>query len=119
MLMRDAGRTDGLGKGETRLYNNDDHLIYTRFEWTGDLVEYVRLTARFQRLDEDVARYNCSTNGGVVSNQAAVRHKGLNVIEKQRRNSDTTNDWFRSGKLAWPFGIIGCITPGIDAYYDQ
>jgi outer membrane receptor protein involved in Fe transport len=119
MLMRDAGRTDGLGKGETRLYNNDDHLVYTRFEWTGDLVEYIRVTASYQRLDEDVARYNCSTNGGVVSNQAACATQSLNIIEKQRRNSDATNTIGSEAEIGLAFWNNRIhLRSGIDAYYD-
>jgi len=90
MLMRDAGRTDKLGRGEVRLYDNDDHLAYLRLNWTGyGVVKSLRTAFSFHRLDELVERANCATNDDkTVVDRARCAALDAAVIEKRRRNDD-------------------------------
>ena len=57
----DAGRTDKLGLGDVRLYDNVDHFTYLRFRYFGSgAIDEFRVTVNHHRLDEHIARYNCA-----------------------------------------------------------
>lgn len=122
MLMRDAGRTDSLGVGEARLYDNDDHLAYLRFEWEGKgAVRRVQVTASYHHQEELVERYNCSTDDeGIVDNRSACGALDLSVVEKQRKNEDIV-DSIGTSALAdfsvWDDRLR--IQTGLELYYDS
>jgi hemoglobin/transferrin/lactoferrin receptor protein len=62
-LVRDAGRTDQLGKGDLRFYNNDDHLAYLKMLWEpGDEIERVETSVSYHRMAENIERYRCNRN---------------------------------------------------------
>ncbi len=120
MLMRNAGRTDGLGMGETRLYDNDDHLLYTRFEWGNGIVDHIRITASYQRLVEDVSRFNCTLNGTTVRDRAACAARSLNTVTKKRANEDITDTVgadLEVGLSVWEKRVS--LRTGLDTYYDM
>ena len=89
-LLNDAGRVDNLGKGEVRLYDNEDHLTYWRFERRdrGWLRE-VQLTGSYHRLRERVDRTNCPTDAaGSVLDPAACLTLSDDVATKRRATLD-------------------------------
>ena len=121
MLMRDAGRTDALGRGEVRQYDNDDHLAYLRFGWEPKgVLDELRLTAAFHRTREVVDRFNCQTDGnGLVADRARCQSLEPAVITKQRQNNDVVNvvggEAF-ARLLFWKDRIR--LTTGLDVYGD-
>lgn len=66
-FLRDTGRTDTVGKGDLRFYDNDDHLAYLvgRYHGRGRLRE---ASARlfYHRLGERMHRFGCAKTDGIV-----------------------------------------------------
>ena len=120
MLMRNAGRTDTLGRGEVRQYDNDDHLTYARFEWSRGLVERLRATVSYHRLGEFVERYNCTTNADkTVADRSRCAVIDLGVVEKQRRNDDTVETVGSDLELILAlWGDRIKLATGFDLYHD-
>ena len=88
--LHDAARVDNLGKGEVRLYDNDDHLTYWRVaRGSSGWLREVQLTGSYHRLDERVDRTNCPKNAaGSVEDQAACLTLGDDIATKRRVNLD-------------------------------
>lgn len=92
--LRDAGRTDKLGLGEVRRYDNDEHLAWTRVDWAPELSWLARVGARlsYHRQDESVLRHNCARNSeGTVAERARCAAADDDVIDKKRLNIDTVD----------------------------
>ena len=76
-----AGRADNLGKGDLRWYDNVDHLSYLRFRLRDIAVlDEFRVTVSHHRVDEQIERFGCATDGdGVVLDRTAC----LALLEAQ------------------------------------
>ena len=122
--VRNAGRTDSLGLGEVRLYDNDDHLAYLRLQFgPAGPVRHLRLTASYHRLGELVDRANCATTPSfgveVVSDRARCAALDNAVIEKKRRLEDIVDTVGGTAELLlalWSDRIH--LATGFDAYAD-
>ena len=120
MLMRNAGRTDTLGRGELRFYDNDDHLAYVRAEYSGSgVVQHVRAAASYHRLWERVDRVHCATTDTLVTDLARCTALDEGVIEKKRRNNDTVD--VVGGDVSIRLGLLEDrlrIDAGLEVYQD-
>lgn len=89
----DAARVDNLGKGEVRLYDNEDHLTLwrvRRHERRGALRE-LQLTGAYHRLAERVDRFNCAkSDAGSVVDEAACLTLADEAVQKKRVDQDLT-----------------------------
>ena len=121
-LIENAGRTDQLGKGEVRQYDNLDHLAYLRASWLGSgAVRNVTATVSYHHLLEHVERFNCQTDEttGIVVSRAGCA--GLNdlVIQKKRQNEDVVDTV--GAEVAIHMALLGSrlrLTGGVDIYND-
>lgn len=83
----DAGRIDGLGRGELRFYGGDDHLAYgaLTYESTG-FIRRVRLLGSYHRRDEQIESFSCAQDPDeAVSDLAACIALNDGAIDKRSR----------------------------------
>jgi hemoglobin/transferrin/lactoferrin receptor protein len=122
-LIRNAGRTDKLGRGEVRRYDNDDHLAYARFTWRGrKSLRSLRATLTYHHLNEFVERANCHTDGGgVVLDKAKCAVMETAEVVKLRHNTDTVNVLGLDLDARFVFGktLQFLLTTGLEFYYDM
>ncbi|MFT7623134.1 MAG: hemoglobin/transferrin/lactoferrin receptor protein [Myxococcota bacterium] len=120
-LVRNAGRADKLGRGEVRVYDNDDHLAYVRLTHRGnEAVSGLTATLGWHRTRELQDRFNCWTVDGLVADRAACQELDLPTLERQRRNEDIVNTVGGSTQLRFgglPTGVL--VTAGFDAWIDR
>jgi len=93
--VRDAGRTDQLGKSDMRRYDTSHHVTYHRLRYSGDRSAYLKrasLTAAAQYLDDRVRRGTCAND--FRSLEASERKACANLIQQSlsryRVYEDTT-----------------------------
>lgn len=119
--LRGAGRTDKLGRGETRTYDNDDHLAWARFEWRRGVLERLRATVSYHRMGEHVERYECETSDDkTVTDLGRCAAQDPVVVTRQRRNDDRM-DTVGADLEALLSLLDGDITiaSGLDLYFDD
>ncbi|HUT79539.1 MAG TPA: TonB-dependent receptor, partial [Polyangia bacterium] len=89
----DAGRTDRLGAGEIRFYDNDDHLAWLAAAWKGTgVLRRIALTVSYHRMEERADRYGCLVDAaGLVLDQGACAFRTLTAIERWRVYKDTVD----------------------------
>ncbi len=116
--VEDAGRIDKLGRGEVRLYDNDDHLAYLDLarEGTGVLRE-LRFNVSWHHITERVDRFNCTKDdAGSVVDRARCVALDHDVLEKKRINDDTVDalSGFATAHAQWFDGLLEA-TGGLEA----
>lgn len=85
--LRDTGRTDQAGKGDLRLYDNDDHLAYLAFRWkSAGTLRRINATVSYHRLDERIRCFNCekSADGTVADLQSCLALEESQLTRKRR-----------------------------------
>ena len=88
--LRDAARTDQLGRGDVSFYDNDDHLALLAYRHEG-AGAWPRLDANisYHRARERVERCNCLVSAeGVVFNADSCAKLYPGVVNRKRRSYD-------------------------------
>jgi outer membrane receptor protein involved in Fe transport len=122
--VRDAGRTDELGRGRFRFYDNDDDLAWLdlRVRDPGPLRE-LRVAASLHRTDEAVEQYRCAgeaAQSACIAAGRAARVGGEPGPELSRIDHGRDGVW-TPGLLALASLALGDwvrATAGLDAYVD-
>jgi len=85
-----AGRTDSLGQGRIRNYDNDDLLSYVRAERFGKgFLHHIQLNLSYHRTRETVSDYRCKTDDdGIVTDRDACIGLGQDILKKRAENED-------------------------------
>jgi outer membrane receptor protein involved in Fe transport len=85
-FLRDTGRTDTVGKGDLRFYDNDDHVAYLVGRWRGPgRLREAAARVFYHRLTERMDRYGCATTDGIVDDlQGCLRRDGAQLTAVRR-----------------------------------
>ena len=120
-LVRDATRVDRLGRGEVRVYDNDDHLTWVSAELDGPrILEDVRVNVSWHRTSEVVVRDHCDVPVGEGFRRSDCLARDLLVWERTRENADRVDTFGTSATAV--SGFLGDdlqLTWGADAYFDD
>jgi outer membrane receptor protein involved in Fe transport len=89
----DAGRTDRLGAGEIRFYDNDDHLAWIEVAWKGSgVLRKIALAVSYHRMEERVDRYGCLVDAaGLALDQGACASRAPAALERWRVYEDAVD----------------------------
>lgn len=120
VFLDDAGRTDQLGRGDVRFYDNQDHLAYVAASWRGGgALSRLRATLSYHRADERVERVTCVTTGGVVGDAAACAARDPGAVTRLRRYQDVVDVFGASLDSTWRLPEMPVfIVVGAEAYQD-
>jgi len=91
--VRDAGRSDELGLGQVRTYDNDDLFSYARVEYRGlDALKKVRFSLMHHYINDGMKRYDCNrgTEGLVVDSEACANRQ-LGTLNSQSFFTDNVH----------------------------
>ncbi|MEE8409855.1 MAG: TonB-dependent receptor plug domain-containing protein, partial [Myxococcota bacterium] len=120
-MLRNVGRTDQLGRGDVRTYDNDDHLGYMALRFRGNgVLRQVDTNVSFHRLVEVVERSTCGTGAGVVIDLRACARLSSSAVQQRRRNYDAVNalGFESSAQLAFLDDLLR-VGIGGEAYRDS
>jgi hemoglobin/transferrin/lactoferrin receptor protein len=101
----DAGRTDQLGRGDLRFYDNHDNLAYMIFRYPGDgLFRRIRLSLSYHRLSEVSDHFSCAIadQGGPADLDACLNQDRETLI-RIRRYRDSVEVLGSDGNLGVNF----------------
>ncbi len=92
-IIRNAGRTDRLGQGDARLYDNDDHFAYMKGVWRPSAaISEVSAAVVFHRTHEKVDRFNCATDmDNIVLNLDGCETLSEPDLTRKRKYNDIVN----------------------------
>ncbi len=88
-----AGRTDTLGQGRVRNYDNDDLLSYVRAERFGTgWLHHVQLNLSYHQTRELMNDFRCKTDdAGIVTDRDACIALGQDILKKKAENEDVVH----------------------------
>lgn len=116
-----AGRTDQLGRGDLRIYDNFDHLAYLTFRHDGAVLRRVRVSLSYQRLVEEVERFDCALRpDGTVADPGSCLALEPGQIGRERRYRDTVDVLgldAAAGADLWSGRLR--LNAGLDIYHDR
>lgn len=88
----DAGRADGITIGDTRFYDNHDHLAHVRARWSGTgILRRFNAVVAWHRTWEGVERNTCATTGGLTSDLGLCEAQAASAITRKRAYEDLTD----------------------------
>ncbi|MBM4372967.1 MAG: TonB-dependent receptor plug domain-containing protein, partial [Deltaproteobacteria bacterium] len=117
-----AGRTDTLGQGRARSYDNDDLLAYLRAERLGrSWLHAVRLNLSYHRTREALADWRCAADdeGLALDRDACAAQEQANLTRRERLTDvvDTVGFFATWEARVWQERIR--IVAGADGYFDR
>ena len=82
-----AGRTDRLGQGDIRFYDNFDHFAYLRLGWAGSnasLLKSARLSLSWHHTNEKIRRFSCNQSEGIVDDIVGCAVRSEFAVNRRR-----------------------------------
>lgn len=116
----DAGRADGVGIGDTRFYDNMDHLAHVRARYSGTgVLRRFDAVVSYHRTREEVDRNTCATTGGLTADPGRCGAQDRSIITRRRVYRDVSDTVGASldATLGF-FDTRWLVSGGIDLYQD-